>query len=208
MINGNKKVTNNIKFNRRKEMNKMKKRIFTICIMVAALAIVAFGAVGCKKATGGGWIPVHYDWSELSEDGTPAHYVDMLGIATFGFQTRCETIDDQAVYTGNVQYNDHYNNIKLHGTVYYETGISSCEELCEQYDCYGINNLNVYGTYKPQPKGDPGMFYISIEDNGKPGETGSEDVFSISLSGGKYDGYYNGGNLGGGNIQVHQDKDK
>ena len=191
MINKNKKLTNNIKFNRRKEINKMKTKIFTICIMVMALVIVAFGAVGCKKATGGGWIPV-YDGDEL------------LGKATFGFQTRCETIDEQAVYTGNVQYNDHYNNIKLHGTVYYEPLLlESCEELeqiCEEYPEF-CSSFEFKGIYKPQPKGESGNFILTIEDNGKHGVT-NKDYFKIELADGKYGDYSNEGFLGGGNIQI------
>ena len=205
MINKNKKLTNNIKFHRRKEINKMKTRILTICIMVVALAMFAFGAVGCKKATGGGWIPVHDDWSDLDEYGQSASYVDMLGIATFGFQMRCKTVGNQAVVTGNVQYNDHHNSIKLHGTGYWVDTRNTCDSLGSGYP----NEFELVGSYSPQPKGDEGTFYLHVIDNGEPGVADPEDYFYIQLNSIGHDGYYfNEGYLVGGNVQVHQDKDK
>ena len=88
MINGNKKLTNNNKFNRRKEINKMKTRIFTICIMVAVLAMFAPVAVADDvKVTGGGWI-------RAEEDSRP----------TFGFQMKCKGDNHNYVCIGNLQY--------------------------------------------------------------------------------------------------------
>jgi len=101
MINKNKKLTNNIKFNKRKEINKMKTRIFTICILVAALTMFAPVANADFKVTGGGWIPV-FDEND-----------NEVGRASFGLNIKCGESD---FCSGNVQFNDHHNNIKIHST--------------------------------------------------------------------------------------------
>ena len=80
----------------------MKKRIFTICIMVAALAMFAPVAEADFKATGGGWlkIVVGSDYSR----------------PTFGFQMKCKGDDHNYVCIGNLQYNDRDEDIKIHST--------------------------------------------------------------------------------------------
>jgi len=105
MINKNKKLTNNIKFNRRKEINKMKTRIFTICIMVVALAMFAPVANADFKATGGGYIKILLSTSDYSRP-------------TFGFQMKCkgDGYSESTNCVGNLQYNDRDFPIKIHST--------------------------------------------------------------------------------------------
>jgi len=186
MINKNKKLKNNIKFNRRKEINKMKTRIFTICIMVMALALFAPVANADFKATGGGWIPV----------GDSK--------ASFGFQIKCEEFIGplgSAYYecTGNVQYNDHDNNINIHSTEY--LGCRSAPFFTDKG-----KGLEIEGVCKIQDKGfkdEIGSFRLDIEDNSASSEENPGVTIRI------YDNFglfYSAGNLpvllGGGNINI------
>ncbi len=172
MTNRNKKLTNNNKFNRRKEINKMKTRIFTICIMVAALAMFATGANADFKVIGGGWIPV--------EDSK----------ASFGLQLKC---DDYATCFGNVQYNDRYNNIKIHST--------DVEVVTANVDDYP-KQVWLTGGCRIQSKGfedEYGQFALWLEI----GEENWEELFMIMID----DRYvssedYSLVTLGGGNISI------
>ncbi|MEN8159539.1 MAG: hypothetical protein ABFS41_05635 [Myxococcota bacterium] len=62
------------------------------------------------------------------------------------------------------------------------------------------------GTYRPQPpkiRGVPragGYFQVYWEDTGEPPGLSDADHLAIQLFGGVFDGYYNEGELGGGNI--------
>jgi hypothetical protein len=63
------------------------------------------------------------------------------------------------------------------------------------------------GPYEPQPKkirGVPratGIFNVFWEDQGEPPGLSDGDTLFIELFGGEFDGYSNGGTLGGGNIE-------
>jgi len=176
----------------------MKRRAFAISLLVVILAVGALVVVSCKKTTGGGWIPVYYDWS------TGGFSTEPLGKATFGFQMRCRTVNGGAVLTGEFQYNDHYNNIKFHGIGYGSDQDYTCEEIDEEAAQEGYENYFVFGgTYRPQPKGEEGEFNGYVIDNGEPGILDTADYIEIELINGEYDGYVIQGDLGAGNIQVH-----
>ncbi len=178
----------------------MKSRFFTISPMIVVFGVVVLIAVGCNKATGEGWIPVHYDWSK----GFPPTYSDdMLGKAAFSFQIRCETVHGRAVFTGKLQYDDQYNNIKFHATG--QTDYSGrCEDLDDVAELFdAMNRFKLSGTYRPQPKGEEGRFTLYVVDNGKPGEADQRDYFHIRVYGGEYGYYMNEGSLNGGNMQIH-----
>jgi hypothetical protein len=51
-------------------------------------------------------------------------------------------------------------------------------------------------TYYPQPKGEPGILHICVEDNGLTGQD-KEDYISLWLEGGAFPGYSNEGVLQG-----------
>ncbi len=84
----------------------MKTKIFTICIMVAALAMFAPVANADFKVTGGGWIILYDEWG-----------VD-YSRPTFGFQMKCKSDNNKISNdcVGNLQYNDRDEDIKIHST--------------------------------------------------------------------------------------------
>jgi hypothetical protein len=167
---------------------------------MVVFGVVALVAVGCKETTGGGWIPVHYDWSK----GFPPTYSDdLLGKATFDFQMRCETVDGRAAFTAEVQYNDQYNNVEFHATGHTDYS-RSCEDLDDMAELFdAMNRFKLSGTYRPQPRGKEGRFTLYVVDDGEPGIADPVDYFHIRLYGGQYGYYMNEGRLNGGNMQIH-----
>ncbi|MBW2608194.1 MAG: hypothetical protein JRD05_11230 [Deltaproteobacteria bacterium] len=100
----------------------MKTRIFTICIMVAALAMFAPVAAADFKVTGGGWI--------IDGDSRP----------TFGLQIKgkCNNYNnpDTCISIGNLQYNDRNYPIKIHSKdVKYETSWDNQEVFVFSGSC-------------------------------------------------------------------------
>jgi len=153
MINKNKKLSNSIKLSMRKEINKMKTRIFTICIMVVALAIFApMANADDFKVTGGGWIIV--------DESRP----------TFGLQIKGKydnsggnNFGEIELAIGNVQYNDRKygtKGIKMHST--------DTEDLVGYFD--GNNNwLRIQGSCRIQFDGNKyenGVFSMLASDEG------------------------------------------
>ena len=174
MINRNKKLTNNDKFNTRKEINKMKTRIFTICIMVVALAMFAPVAKADFKVTGGGWIITDY--------GT---------MATFGLQIKCKG----AVCIGNLKYNDRENDIKIHGTEV-TTGqynvIDGYANFIGNCTIQSKDSENLYGT--------DGIFYLTVsEEKGFAMLIRNENEEVIYFPGEGISDFFD---LGGGNINI------
>ena len=177
-------------------MNKTQRSV-VIFSLAGALTFFCFG---CESFTGGGWIP--------SAAGGKAK-------ATFGLALTC-TDDGQGglVFSGTVQYNDHgflvtgangkQMPLSLNATVppTPESGIT-----CEQFDlieqnALGFNNVYVL-PYLPQPTtaGAGGQIAIQVQDNGQTGPNHA-DVLTIAVEGGLYSGYFNTGNLQGGNISI------
>ena len=184
------------------------KNLYSVIGLFVIFGLVAIANVGCKKAAGGGWIPVYTD----VESGETS--ADMLGKATFGFNMKCIETDDGPLMKGQLQYNDHYNNVKFHGTLKIVTDeleeqIEAAQTCADIYANYGDNRFLAIGSYTPQPKGkfdeeDRGIFYLYVVDNGEPGASAG-DEFDLVLLGGVYAPYSNFGYLGGGNIQVLED---
>ena len=186
MTNRNKTVTNNNKFNRRKEINKMKTSIFTIVIMVAALAMFAPAAEADDfKVTGGGWIIA-------DEDSRP----------TFGFQMKCKGNKydpDATVCIGNLQYNDRVQDIKIHsievkfGSFSDEDNLWKFKGRCRiQSDSYVYKYVDFVLMVNDE------VFGIAImPQNGK-----ISDSFYFSNT--NYDGDLLPVPLGGGNINIKE----
>lgn len=155
----------------------MKTRIFTICIMVAALAMFAPVAEAAYRVTGGGWIPV-----DDSGDSKATLVMNVISKSVKGVD----------IITGKVQYIDHDSNFKLNGSVIYSSD--------PYYDKdKGVWHLLFSGNYRLQSNGDEGAFWLDIESGD------SEDLVSIIFyDPDEPNPWYSNTNfLGGGNIQVH-----
>jgi hypothetical protein len=86
---------------------------------------------------------------------------------------------------GHLNYIDHGANLKVKGT-----GVTAYREL-------GPTSRRIEGT--AEINGQPGTYRVDVADNGEPGRS---DRFDVSLS----SGYSAGGQLPGGNIQLHHCK--
>ncbi len=104
------------------------------------------------------------------------------GKANFGFNMQSDGLGG---VKGQVQFHDHSNDVKFHGVV------DDMEWSSSSGTGAGIATVN--------PGGETGPFEIYVEDNGEPGNMGSEDYIEVWL----WTGYSHGGYLGGGNIQYH-----
>jgi hypothetical protein len=164
--------------------------------VLVALAIVVFA--GCK-ATGGGYIP------------TAAEGVE--GKATFAFNAKCTNTTDEfgnviAEVKGQLQYNDHPADVKIHADLvnpFPDIDIGSSTP-CEDFDdLFTDEQTDVFfGVYRvpggPKEEAEEGGVILEVTDAGEPGING--DQVAISLSGGRYSGYSNSGIVEGGNVQV------
>jgi hypothetical protein len=141
-------------------------------ILIITLILLA----GCKHATGGGFL--------VDEEG---------GKSTFGFSFKC---NEDGTAKGQLQFNDHENNVKFHGVVV-ESGF--CADDVNDY--YG--QAQFLGTYTPQPKklGESGELWVYVRDGGEPGPSNG-DFFSLTITEGYYGSYSKSGVIEGGNIQV------
>ena len=151
------------------------RKTLILLIMVLALVGAACLPTPADHVTGGGFIAGTHD------DGT----------ANFGFNVKCAGDDTK----GHLTYHD--GDLKIKGTV---TG-------CDYKKIDHEWTLVVMGDWVPQGKSyhgfEGGTFKIMGSDEGEPGV---DDEFFIRLYE-EGDGmvYENGGDLEGGNIQVHED---
>jgi len=149
----------------------------------------------CEDFTGGGWIV------SASDPNRKAH---------FGFIFHCENLGDGAVgIRGSLQYNDTVTDqngkpqkLSFHGVP--NALVIGPGASCELFDAI-FGDGRYTGDYTPQPQnlGAGGTFDIQIQDLGQKGPS-KEDIFTISLSGGVFNGYSNSGTLEGGQITLHQ----
>lgn len=166
---------------------------------MALVGLVAFFTSGCETARGGGWIP---------------SILDPTTKATFGFQLVCNS--KKNTLSGQLEYQDHGSNsafpggVAIHGVVP-RFDLSTVPVTCAQLD-QGVppGLTDFHGQYRAQVAGfvdctsTPsfcGTFEVFAADKTVcplPGE----DAFGIRLTGGIYDGYFNGNCLQGGNITV------
>ena len=167
--------------------------------------LLSFAVTGCKKTSGGGWIPV---------DGGN-------GKATFGYQASCANIAHPSIQdlfvgqvTGQFQYKDHVSKVAFHAVIdsipyNIDTAFTSCEgmavllaEVGEQVG-FPLSSFVMAGTYTPIPKnaGPGGQVTIGVADNIAV-ICDAGDAVSVVLNGGVYDGYTKSGCLAGGNLTV------
>lgn len=155
--------------------------LFGLSLIPEAFALGGVpSAPGCVDfVTGGGWI------------------VPPPNKGTFGLVAGFKNGGDNP--RGNLQYNDHTNNIKVHA------------EDVLYYHCGQFDNSRVFGGHARVNQESGWCYQVFVQDNGEPGRN---DFFSIFLwapptpcpSTGNPptpSNYAAGNNLGGGNIQLH-----
>jgi hypothetical protein len=177
----------------------MRGKLYWAC--VAAVCIVgAIGLNSCRDTQGGGWAPVTFDWPAREFSNAT------LEKATIAFQMNCKDKivngTPAAVVNGQLQYNDHKNQVQFHGTADNSLPYSSCATLdATVEDLFGVEGMYI-GTYTPQgkSKGEPGSFLLAVDKGSS--FCGGETCFALILDKGAYSGYVNWGPLGKGNIQV------
>jgi len=164
---------------------------------MALLGLVAIFTFACETARGGGWIP---------------SILDPTAKATYGFQLVCNAKKNSV--QGQLTYHDHGSNaafpggVDIHGEVP-KIDLSTVPTTCAQLDIGSPPNITQFqGQYRPQGVGncdaqpsECGMFTVFVADETfcpVPGE----DAWAISLSGGRYDGYFNGNCVQGANVTV------
>jgi hypothetical protein len=89
----------------------------------------------------------------------------------------------QGAFWGHLQFIDHGTGMKVKGT-----GVTA-------YTVTGATSRHIEGT--ADINGTSGTYMVDVADNGEPGRA---DTYAIRLS----NGYAAAGQLGGGNIQLHQ----
>lgn len=173
-------------------------------VAIACALILA----ACFDILGGGWI-----WSALGPDA---------GKATFGFNLHCDQDTNEA--WGHITFHDHGvriddehynfvnqgatwhgrpNTMAFQGEVFAGLGYDFGEGEFGCNDDHWAWKANYIGTYTPVPAsiGDGGLFQIAAHDGGEPGPDGDDWIEVLVLSG-VYEGYWNLGELQGGDIHL------
>ena len=179
-------------------MKKLVHNLVTVGL-VGALALFVSGCEG--KYTGGGVIDSTIDPAAKASFGFNMQAIDTDGdCEDWGPAGLLCNLADEA--KGQLQYKDHGTDEED-----YAKGMSIHGVVTDGAVTFDLQDTKIVGkiegTYKPQPKGESGTFTVYVFDEGEPGAS-EEDSFSISLSGGAYDGYSNSGLLNNGNIQYHE----
>jgi hypothetical protein len=172
-------------------------------LLLLLAAVAAVGMYGCNDIAGGGWMK------------SSMHGVDPDAKATFGFDFECLNTSrfgtDSA--EGMITYHDHglklgvFDDVTFTGKdakkkLAFNGMITRPEGVLEADICVNKVWFGSYvGTYTPIPPtlGPGGDMYVYVEDSGDQGPD-KDDYLYIELSGGIFDGYYNEGTPGGGNI--------
>ena len=163
----------------------MKARLAFITLLVAVLVLVAgsgeaVAQVGGNKTTGGGWF-INEAFGDLS-----GHRI------TFGFNAhRTSEESSVAAAKGEFQLVDHDFNTTIHGTFTTVVGAGSNSVF------WGMCSIDGEGGY---------TLSIWCLDGGEPG-MGSDNIKITIFGKGVFLLYWaglDGGNIDGGNIQIHQ----
>jgi hypothetical protein len=157
---------------------------------LVALTIVVLA--GCN-ATGGGYIPSTIEGEK----------------ATFAFSAKCQnkTLKTEtgevvvAELKGQLQYNDHPADVKIHGVFFARTTGDSCEDFDTTDEDTDVFEGVYFVPGGPRREEDVGTVRLEVTDAGEPGING--DFVMISLFDGPHSGYTNSGFVQGGNVQVH-----
>ena len=154
-------------------------------LMVAPVVLVALAMSGCaSQFTGGGWIP-------SSTGGTNAN---------FGFTYKVTNTS-----TGAGQLSGSYADRDASGTPVVKFSFDGAASPASGGPDSCIDTLFNYRSTNPARPG-TGQGELTACDNGQSGgpQPNSLDNVSISISSGPYSGYYNSGDLQGGNLSSHK----
>ena len=164
----------------------MKKKYILFALAVILIVPLLSGCIELVPVTvrGGGWVPV----GGIEPESVAIEAVECVDKATFGFTVKSYNIvEDEGEFEyevkGEFLYIDHANNVRIKGKVLAATFLDGAGVLGGEYTVDGIT----------------GSFSVAIFDNGEPG---ADDEFYISITDGVYDGYVNGGVIGGGNVKI------
>ena len=164
----------------------MKRILQLACILLLALSLNA-----CRTVQGGGWME--------SASGE--------GKATFGVKLNCEAPD----YYGEFTYHDHGVKMempdgKMRKLVIQARVIpdheTSCSDQNPEYTLWYFNYLaqpNKYGS------SGFGSGWIEFFDADRSEDPSDEDELLIQIINGPFAGYYNAGEIGGGNLTIYDE---
>jgi hypothetical protein len=152
----------------------MKKVTIVLAVLVA---ILVMSSCVSGSSSGGGWMN-SVAWGEK---------------ATLGFSVYCDFPDA----LGEVQYNDHGAGVQFHSSAQLPVSWKDDDTVCFIDSWTGFGCLEA--PYRPQPKGEPGILKLCVDDGGATGPD-KMDWVTVNLYGGAFDGYSNCGWLQGGNI--------
>lgn len=147
-------------------------------LVFLSIAALALFGVGCNKATGGGWFI-----NDLSDNDNKI---------TFGFNAQPT---GKHTVKGKFQLIDHGSKTKIHGT--FSDGVFEDDPTPTRSRFWGPCSINGEDGYE---------VFVWVEDNGEPGVQGDEIYIEIYFDDELVDSYH--GILEGGNIQVHESKEK
>jgi hypothetical protein len=193
-----------------------------IMTMMSALLLLALVTSGCTVFNGGGWL--HSASDPLGITDERATFGINGGCQAGTFNIGGETVQGAGL-AGQFQYDDHAYTlhgvgVQFHGEV---TGFDTTVPIVlTGLTCQEVKDLFVgasdspgaamfLGTYRPQDRAlakecskDPATsvctFSGQIADLGEPGVQ-SGDELTITVTGGPFATYHNGGPIQGGNIQ-------
>lgn len=170
------------------------------------LIVLGLALTGCQ-AHGGGQLAPGIDGTGVAQ-----------GAATFSLTFRCEMRRDQAVVTGQLNYQDQGSRtgngsgpsaVQVHGEIEPLTFLDAqtCEDVRQLLPGVALFE----GRYQPQGRDWPGRaaqdgtFTVLVFDQGEGGRATEDitgDYFAIELFGGEYSGYTRGDYIENGNLQV------
>jgi hypothetical protein len=155
--------------------------------LLVVLPVVAFALAGCSQwFAGGGWM------DSVEGDGNKA---------TFGFEF--DNRDYKGQMTGT--YHDLAAGVavRFDGVVWANTlpGPDNQMQAKVRYVQQGPRQCGDTRPNGTMTEACTGWVWVEAEDNGEPGVS-EGDQFYIKFLSGVFEGYENGGNLGGGNLQA------
>jgi hypothetical protein len=150
-------------------------------MMMLAIAVPAFALpYDATNVTAGGWLPSTIDGNKATFGFHAALLepvpTDLPGYASFFYEAE-----------GSLEYKDHGTKMAIHGDV----------TTMQVFVGDGFQVTWYLGTYRTQPKGGTGTFWIVVTDREQLWPLGT--LFQLQLS----NGYYNEGYVQGGNAQFH-----
>ena len=163
------------------------KRVMQFSFIVIVLTL-ALG--GCKTIRGGGWLG--------SANGESK--------ATFGMNITCENSE----YYGKFTYQDHGVKVKMADGKMRHVSLKAWIDRtnvdygysCDDYFPEDYTQYNFAYRTQPDKSGGEGLGIIKLWDANLTGFPDDNDALCIEIITGPYAGYFNCGDLGGGNLTI------